>query len=89
MPGIMTGIFISGVYMAYQPELMRPELQRDNGNRNELNIQQPGENDWAANFFSNPDNAVDRSKTFSLGDVLPTAGVGVAQNVQGTGEMAR
>lgn len=75
--------------MAYQPELMRPELQRDNGNRNELNIQQPGENDWAANFFSNPDNAVDRSKTFSLGDVLPTAGVGVAQNVQGTGEMAR
>lgn len=28
--------------MAYQPELMRPELQRDNGNRNGLNIQQPG-----------------------------------------------
>lgn len=75
--------------MAYQPELMRPELQRDNGNRNGLNVQQPGENDWATNFFSNPDNAVDRSTSFGLGDVLPTAGVGVAQSVQGTGELAR
>lgn len=75
--------------MAYQPELMRPELQRDNGNRNSLNIQQPGEGNWRDGFFDDPENAVDHSKTFSLGDVLPTAGVGVAQSVQGTGELAR
>lgn len=75
--------------MAYQPELTRPELQRANGNRNGLNIQQPGENDWATGFFSNPENAVDRSKSFGLGDVLPSVGVGAAQSVQGTGELAR
>lgn len=75
--------------MAYQPELMRPELQRANGNRNGLNIQQPDENDWATDFFSNPENGVDHSKTFSLSDALPTAGVGVAQSFQGTGELAR
>lgn len=75
--------------MAYQPEIMRPELQRANGNRNGLNIQQPGENDWATDFFSNPENAVDRSKSFGLGDVLPSVGVGAAQSVQGTGELAR
>ncbi len=75
--------------MAYQPELMRPELQRDNGNRNGLNIQQPGEGNWRDGFFDDPENAVDHSKSFSLGDVLPTVGVGVAQSVQGTGELAR
>lgn len=75
--------------MAYQPEIMRPELQRANDNRNGLNIQQPGENDWATDFFSNPENAVDRSKSFGLGDVLPSVGVGAAQSVQGTGELAR
>lgn len=75
--------------MAYQPELTRPELQRANGNRNGLNIQQPGENDWATDFFSNPDNAVDHSKTFGLSDVLPTVGTGAAQSIQGTGELAR
>lgn len=75
--------------MAYQPELMRPELQRDNGNRNGLNIQQPGEGNWRDGFFDDPENAVDHSKSFSLGDVLPTAGVGIAQSVQGTGELAR
>lgn len=75
--------------MAYQPELMRPELQRDNANRNGLNIQQPGEGNWREGFFDDPENAVDHSKSFSLGDVLPTAGVGVAQSVQGTGELAR
>lgn len=75
--------------MAYQPELMRPELQRDNANRNGLNIQQPGEGNWRDGFFDDPENAVDHSKSFSLGDVLPTAGVGVAQSVQGTGELAR
>lgn len=75
--------------MAYQPEIMRPELQRANGNRNGLNIKQPGENDWATDFFSNPENAVDRSKSFGLGDVLPSVGVGAAQSVQGTGELAR
>lgn len=75
--------------MAYQPELMRPELQRANGNRNGLNIQQPDENDWATDFFSNPENGVDHSKTFSLSDVLPTVGTGAAQSVQGTGELAR
>lgn len=75
--------------MAYQPEIMRPELQRANGNRNGLNIKQPGESDWATDFFSNPENAVDRSKSFGLGDVLPSVGVGAAQSVQGTGELAR
>ncbi|HAF2409459.1 TPA: hypothetical protein G9E90_004886 [Salmonella enterica] len=75
--------------MAYQPELMRPELQRVNGNRNGLNIQQPDENDWATDFFSNPENGVDHSKSFGLSDVLPTAGVGAAQSVQGSGELAR
>ncbi|HGG6554852.1 TPA: LPD38 domain-containing protein [Salmonella enterica subsp. diarizonae serovar 61:i:z] len=75
--------------MAYQPELTRPELQRANGNRSGLNIQQPGENDWATDFFSNPENAVDRSTSFGLGDALPAAGVGAAQSVQGTGELAR
>ncbi|EMT0828521.1 hypothetical protein WMC13_004480 [Salmonella enterica] len=75
--------------MAYQPELTRPELQRANGNRSDLNIQQPGENDWATGFFSNPENAVDRSKSFGLGDVLPSVSVGAAQSVQGTGELAR
>lgn len=75
--------------MAYQPELTRPELQRANGNRNGLNIQQPGENDWATDFFSNPANAVDRSTSFGLSDVLPTVGTGAAQSIQGTGELAR
>lgn len=75
--------------MAYQPEIMRPELQRANDNRNGLNIKQPGENDWATDFFNNPENAVDRSKSFGLGDVLPSVGVGAAQSVQGTGELAR
>lgn len=75
--------------MAYQPELTRPELQRANGNRSGLNIQQPGENDWATDFFSNPENAVDRSTSFGLSDALPTAGVGAAQSIQGTGELAR
>lgn len=75
--------------MAYQPELTRPELQRANGNRSGLNIQQPGENDWATDFFSNPENAVDRSTSFGLGDVLPTVGTGAAQSIQGTGELAR
>ncbi len=75
--------------MAYQPELMRPELQRVNGNRNGLNIQQPDENDWATDFFSNSENGVDHSKSFGLSDVLPTAGVGAAQSVQGSGELAR
>lgn len=75
--------------MAYQPELMRPELQRNNGNRNGLNIQQPGEDNWEENFGLSPEDYVDHSKSFSLSDVLPTAGVGVAQSVQGTGELAR
>ncbi|HFW4798339.1 TPA: LPD38 domain-containing protein [Salmonella enterica subsp. diarizonae serovar 60-67:z35:-] len=75
--------------MAYQPELMRPELQRDNANRSELNIQQPGEDNWEENFGLSPEDYVDHSKSFGLGDVLPTAGVGAAQSVQGTGEMAR
>ncbi|HGG6071352.1 TPA: LPD38 domain-containing protein [Salmonella enterica subsp. diarizonae] len=89
MPGIMTGFFIYGVYMAYQPELMRPELQRDNGNRNGLNIQQPGEGNWKDSFGLSPEDYVDHSTSFGLGDVLPTAGVGVAQSVQGAGELAR
>ncbi|HCM1919256.1 TPA: hypothetical protein N3A33_005353, partial [Salmonella enterica subsp. salamae serovar 28:r:e,n,z15] len=85
----MTGFFIYGVYMAYQPELMRPELQRDNGNRNGLNIQQPGEDNWKDTFGLSPEDYVDHSTSFSLGDVLPTAGVGAAQSVQGSGELAR
>lgn len=75
--------------MAYQPELMRPELQRDNGNRNGLNIQQPGEGNWKDSFGLSPEDYVDHSTSFGLGDVLPTAGVGAAQSVQGTGELAR
>lgn len=75
--------------MAYQPEIMRPELQRANGNRNGLNIQQPGEGNWKENFGLNPEDYVDHSKSFGLGDVLPSVGVGAAQSVQGTGELAR
>ncbi|EHM2355255.1 hypothetical protein KD625_002952 [Salmonella enterica subsp. enterica serovar Bonariensis] len=75
--------------MTYQPELMRPEVQQDNRNRSQLNIQQPGEDNWRDSFFSNPENAVDHSKSFGLGDVLPSMGVGAAQSVQGTGELAR
>ncbi|EJG5924636.1 hypothetical protein NAE50_003055 [Salmonella enterica] len=75
--------------MTYQPELMRPEVQQDNRNRSQLNIQQPGEENWRDSFFSNPENAVDHSKSFGLGDVLPSVGVGAAQSVQGTGELAR
>lgn len=75
--------------MAYQPEIMRPELQRANGNRNGLNIQQPGEDNWKENFGLSPEDYVDRSKSFGLGDVLPSVGVGAAQSVQGTGELAR
>ncbi len=75
--------------MAYQPELMRPELQRDNGNRNGLNIQQPGEDNWKDTFGLSPEDYVDHSTSFSLGDVLPTAVVGVAQSVQSSGELAR
>ncbi|EEO7206142.1 hypothetical protein G6K67_002260 [Salmonella enterica subsp. enterica serovar Rubislaw] len=75
--------------MAYQPEIMRPELQRANGNRNGLNIEQPGEDNWKENFGLSPEDYVDRSKSFGLGDVLPSVGVGAAQSVQGTGELAR
>lgn len=75
--------------MAYQPEIMRPELQRANGNRNGLNIQQPGEGNWKENFGLSPEDYVDHSKSFGLGDVLPSVGVGAAQSVQGTGELAR
>lgn len=75
--------------MAYQPEIMRPELQRANGNRNGLNIQQPGENNWEENFGLSPEDYIDHSKSFGLGDVLPSVGVGAAQSVQGTGELAR
>lgn len=75
--------------MAYQPEIMRPELQRANGNRNGLNIQQPGEDNWKENFGLSPEDYVDHSKSFGLGDVLPSVGVGAAQSVQGTGELAR
>lgn len=74
--------------MAYQPEIMRPELQRANGNRNGLNIEQPGEDNWKENFGL-PEDYVDHSKSFGLGDVLPSVGVGAAQSVQGTGELAR
>ncbi|ELT8169384.1 hypothetical protein R9D62_004739, partial [Escherichia coli] len=66
----------------------RPEAQLGNQNRSSLNIKQPGENYWQ-DFFSNPQNAIDHSTSFSLGDVLPTMGKGVAQSVRGTGEMAR
>lgn len=75
--------------MAYQPEIMRPELQRANGNRNGLNIEQPGEDNWKENFGLSPEDYVDHSKSFGLGDVLPSVGVGAAQSVQGTGELAR
>lgn len=73
--------------MAFSDE-QRPEAQLGNQNRSSLNIKQPGENYWQ-DFFSNPQNAIDHSTSFSLGDVLPTMGKGVAQSVRGTGEMAR
>ncbi|HFF0495383.1 TPA: LPD5 domain-containing protein, partial [Escherichia coli] len=73
--------------MAFSDE-QRPEAQLGNQNRSSLNIKQPGENYWQ-DFFSNPHNAIDHSTSFSLGDVLPTMGKGVAQSVRGTGEMAR
>lgn len=72
--------------MAFSDE-QRPEAQLGNQNRSSLNIKQPGENYWQ-DFFSNPQNAIDHSTSFSLGDVLPTMGKGVAQSVRGTGEMA-
>lgn len=67
----------------------RPEAQLGNQNRNSLNIQQPGETDSYEVFFSAPNRWRDNSTSFSLGDVLPTMGKGVAQSVRGTGEMAR
>ncbi|EET1036771.1 hypothetical protein FMN84_002619, partial [Escherichia coli] len=67
----------------------RPEAQFGNQNRNSLNIQQPGETDSYDAFFSDPNRWKDNSTSFSLGDVLPTMGKGVAQSVRGTGEMAR
>ncbi|HGV3845174.1 TPA: LPD5 domain-containing protein, partial [Escherichia coli] len=73
--------------MAFSDE-QRPEAQLGNQNRSSLNIKQPGENYWQ-DFFNNPENAVDHSTSFSLGDVLPTMGKGFAQSVRGTGEMAR
>ena len=73
--------------MAFSDE-QRPEAQFGNQNRSSLNIKQPGENYWQ-DFFNNPENAVDHSTSFSLGDVLPTMGKGFAQSVRGTGEMAR
>ncbi|HFP9522166.1 TPA: LPD38 domain-containing protein [Escherichia coli] len=73
--------------MAFSDE-QRPEAQLGNQNRSSLNIKQPGENYWQ-DFFSNPQNAIDHSTSFSLGDVLPTMGKGFAQSVRGTGEMAR
>ncbi|HGC0230428.1 TPA: LPD38 domain-containing protein [Escherichia coli] len=73
--------------MAYSDE-QRPEAQFGNQNRSSLNIKQPGENYWQ-DFFNNPENAVDHSTSFSLGDVLPTMGKGFAQSIRGTGEMAR
>ncbi|WP_251361304.1 LPD38 domain-containing protein [Escherichia coli] len=54
-----------------------------------MNIQQPGETDSYDVFFSDPNRWKDNSTSFSLGDVLPTMGKGVAQSVRGTGEMAR
>ncbi|EFM6913751.1 DUF4175 domain-containing protein [Escherichia coli] len=74
--------------MAYSDE-QRPEAQFGNQNRNSLNIQQPGETDSYDAFFSDPNRWKDNSTSFSLGDVLPTVGKGVAQSVRGTGEMAR
>ncbi|EIA0492922.1 hypothetical protein K6Z94_003560 [Escherichia coli] len=74
--------------MAYSDE-QRPEAQFGNQNRNSLNIQQPGETDSYDAFFSNPNRWKDNSTSFSLSDVLPTMGKGVAQSVRGTGEMAR
>ncbi|EGC4610891.1 hypothetical protein H9J60_005223, partial [Escherichia coli] len=73
--------------MAFSDE-QRPEAQLGNQNRSSLNIKQPGENYWQ-DFFNNPENAVDHSTSFSLGDVLPTMGKGFAQSVRGAGEMAR
>lgn len=73
--------------MAFSDE-QRPEAQLGNQNRSSLNIKQPGENYWQ-DFFNTPENAVDHSTSFSLGDVLPTMGKGFAQSVRGTGEMAR
>lgn len=74
--------------MAYSDE-QRPEAQFGNQNRNSLNIQQPGETDSYDAFFSDPNRWKDISTSFSLGDVLPTMGKGVAQSVRGAGEMAR
>lgn len=74
--------------MAYSDE-QRPEAQFGNQSRNSLNIQQPGETDSYDVFFSDPNRWKDNSTSFSLGDVLPTMGKGVAQSVRGTGEMAR
>lgn len=74
--------------MAYSDE-QRPEAQFGNQSRNSLNIQQPGETDSYDVFFSDPNRWKDNSTSFSLGDVLPTMGKGVAQSVWGTGEMAR
>ncbi|MDZ4980228.1 hypothetical protein GLO31_22055 [Escherichia coli] len=74
--------------MAYSDE-QRPEAQFGNQNRNSLNIQQPGETDSYDAFFSDPNRWKDNSTSFSLGDVLPTMGKGVAQSVRGTGEMVR
>ncbi|RXB56813.1 hypothetical protein EPT01_26010, partial [Escherichia coli] len=73
--------------MAFSDE-QRPEAQLGNQNRSSLNIKQPGENYWQ-DFFSNPQNAIDHSTSFSLGDVLPTMGKGFSQSVRGTGEMVR
>ncbi|MDA6242101.1 LPD5 domain-containing protein [Escherichia coli] len=74
--------------MAYSDE-QRPEAQFGNQSRNSLNIQQPGETDSYDVFFSDPNRWKDNSTSFSLGDVLPTMGKGVAQSVRGTGEMTR
>ncbi|HHU3531830.1 LPD38 domain-containing protein [Escherichia coli] len=74
--------------MAYSDE-QRPEAQFGNQSRNSLNIQQPGETDSYDVFFSDPNRWKDNSTSFSLGDVLPTMGKGVAQSVRGAGEMAR
>ncbi|HAW7181536.1 TPA: hypothetical protein JLC68_004817, partial [Escherichia coli] len=74
--------------MAYSDE-QRPEAQFGNQNRNSLNIQQPGETDSYDAFFSDPNRWKDNSTSFSLGDVLPTMGKGVAQSIRGAGEMAR
>ena len=74
--------------MAYSDE-QRPEAQFGNQNRSSLNIQQPGETDSYDAFFSDPNRWKDNSTSFSLGDVLPTMGKGVAQSVRGAGEMAR